>query len=77
MSCWLRLPGKVTWREFLFMMKTLTFSIEDNLTADNYESHAEDGHNDEESHKSELKIWRIFPLNSHLIVIIVRTELES
>ena len=75
MSCWLRLPGKVTLGYNFLYDEVLR--IEDYLTADNYESHAEDGHNDEESHKSELKIWRIFPLNSHLIVRIVRTELES
>ena len=75
MSCWLRLPGKVTWGYNFFFFYDEAMRIEDYLTAYNYESHAEDGHNDEESHKSKLKIWRIFPLNSHLII--VRTELES
>ena len=67
----------MTWGEFLFMMKTSIFSIEDNLTADNYESHAEDGHNDEESHQVGLEIWRIFPLYHHLMIRIVWTELVS
>ena len=47
-SCWLRLPGKVTWGYFLIMK--VNYNIENDLTADNYQSHAEDGHNDEENH---------------------------
>ena len=47
-SCWLRLPGRVTWGEFLVMK--VNYSTEDYLTTDNYQSHAEDGHNDEENH---------------------------
>ena len=53
------------------------YSIESHLTADNYESHAEDGHNDEENHQVGLQIGRIFSLYSHLMVIIVWTKLES
>ena len=47
------------------------------LTTDDYQSRAEDGHSDEENQQVGLEIGGEFSLYSHLMIIIVWTELQS